>query len=151
MDCFPWFPLYLFDSLFLVVSQLLFVFDLTNLCFLGESNLCKWSNRTYPYVFCFFVFDGELDKRMKFNPLLDHTKADSVEPKSLSLRELQLLLKIRRQDVELEWGNFKRELRFWERAFHLAKKSGLIEKVKDYLKIDPSTDASSQTNSEPGK
>jgi hypothetical protein len=66
-----------------------------------------------------------------FNPLKDHERYNEKDPREMSLDELRMLLKIKRQDVLLEWNDFQGKIRFWQRIGRTVKQSGILEKFQE--------------------
>lgn len=85
-----------------------------------------------------------------FNPFADHEKYSEKRPEDMSIQELRMLLKIKRQSLELGWMQFQNDLQFWQRLGKAVQKSGILEHWKEKLyptKAD-SVDSSFSTESE---
>ncbi len=68
-----------------------------------------------------------------FNPFSDHERYAEKKPSDMSIPELQMLLKIKRQNLELGWLQFQSDLQFWQRIGKAVQKSGLLELWKEKL------------------
>lgn len=83
-----------------------------------------------------------------FNPFSDHEKYSEKKPKDMSITELRMLLKIKRQNLELGWIQFQSDLQFWQRIGKAVQKSGIIELWKEKLNANPQSvdDPKNETN-----
>lgn len=71
---------------------------------------------------------------MNFNPLRDHERYSEKDPRDMSIEELQMLLKIKRMDLELGWLNFQGKINFWQRLGRSIKQTGILDNLQETIK-----------------